>query len=480
VEKNSANTLNRLLRDILPDATVQCILPNTAVPNANNHPHNQNLVVKVSYAGKTILLPGDISGTLLSKITEDNPGCFSDVDIVVFAHHGSNEWNELKLIDEIIRQKTTSSPILGIITSDANGISKIPKYFPDYNKKKDSFGINFIQKFEDLWKHFPVVYDDQDNLRLNYCATHTITMHDKSINVAYAAPAISEDGKSILPVFCTGDLENDLYYSIQIPSNGFTITMTNQTGEILYQTVSSVNAVNANLPSPEQLAEMVMSSVSLATRKAFQTKTSVSIARLAIGDLGNPPTIESTNQEIDDLIKLSQSGYLAKVTILNRLLRVMKAVFNHQHSHSTGDSQVVHIAKVTEFWQNSTYHQWVQMSSWPNLLWANGILTPDPQQDPINSLAELLSSYLISTVVPSLRPEEKITYEGESIEPTQDNIAKALINYQKKKAEQMAQLENPFSAPPISPECITWPDHGERDPIQAWIHNKAASTSGPQ
>lgn len=73
------------------DVQVQCLLPNQSVGST---PHDQNIVVKIVYAGRTILLPGDANGALLERIRQDNPGGFNDVDCLL-SHHGSNNSGEL-------------------------------------------------------------------------------------------------------------------------------------------------------------------------------------------------------------------------------------------------------------------------------------------------------------------------------------------------------------------------------------------------
>lgn len=108
---------------------------------SSSFPHDNNLVLKISVNGKNILLTGDASGRLIKQISED----IMDTDVLLFSHHGSNESQELSLIDIISRRDLSIRPLLGIISSDVSGISRIPKYYPNYKSVKNP-GNTFMER----------------------------------------------------------------------------------------------------------------------------------------------------------------------------------------------------------------------------------------------------------------------------------------------------------------------------------------------
>lgn len=84
--------VERLKNVLGEDVRLEILFPNTSVGDSE---HDQNLIVKIIYAGRSILLPGDASGALLERIREDNPECMEGIDCFVLAHHGSNDSGEL-------------------------------------------------------------------------------------------------------------------------------------------------------------------------------------------------------------------------------------------------------------------------------------------------------------------------------------------------------------------------------------------------
>jgi hypothetical protein len=161
--------------------------------------------------------------------------------------------------------------------------------------------------------------------------------------------------------------------------------MTNQAGNILYQTVSS-GALDASIPTPEKRRETVISNIAESTKKALQEKTNadVVISPLMMRLFGviNPIAIvtsDSINQGIKSLTTITQSGYLAKLTILGRLLDLMKNV-----TTNVPVERLNFIAKTTKLWESFDH-------SWANFLWENEFLVSDTTA--INNLANLLLAY---------------------------------------------------------------------------------------
>lgn len=378
--KDSDISLSALINSIFgktaDEPVVQCLLPSVSRSRDRN---DQSIVVKITYKDKSILLTGDASDALLENIKAANLDCFKNIDVMLFSHHGSNEHGELELLKKI--ENDLNKPILGIISSKVKGASYIPKYFPDY-RDKDCSGETFLQKIQNCLTLSPITLPISSN---SFCAYHTLSMYDKSIENVYAAPAISEDGKSIIPVFCTGDLDTlDLFYKITICSSNSNLTMTNQTGTILYQTIGNVGDVNKTVFS-----------IAKTTKDAFQKKIEAAntltseVNSLSTALQSSFITSESIGQEINSLATIAQSGYFAKITILDRLLKVMNAVisnFPHLPLKEKFKSLTTMELSATELPATPFMTKWIEF------LWENNFFVTDSV--PINSLANLLIAYL--------------------------------------------------------------------------------------
>lgn len=300
---------------------ILCLLPEI---NESEERNDQSLVIKINYAGRSILITGDAGNDLLTRIASSptNADCFKNIDLVLFPHHGSNEREELSILEKIING--AERPTLGIISSKAKGASYIPKYFP--NSSDDE---TFLDKFDKIATLFPIIIPNTKR----YCAYHNISMYDKSIDEVYESPAISSDGKNIIPVFSTGDLEDNLYYKIVIQPDGKKLTMTDQSGTILYQLVDTL-PLDTSIPQPIEFIRRVGVGISRLTRTAFKCKidTAKAINPYAISlakDTNSLPTSASITEEITALMEIQKSGYLAKVTVLDRLLKLMINVFSN-------------------------------------------------------------------------------------------------------------------------------------------------------
>ena len=120
------------------------------VPKTSTEAHNRNLVLKIIYAGRSLLLTGDASGDLLNRILPfddmtDGAGhpitlptgydCAAmgdslwDIDAIVVPHHGSNENGEFAWLSRVatfVKSPKSKAPLLTIISSDPDGKNALP------------------------------------------------------------------------------------------------------------------------------------------------------------------------------------------------------------------------------------------------------------------------------------------------------------------------------------------------------------------
>jgi hypothetical protein len=226
---------NALLNKVLGNGIrIECLLP---MVNTGKDPHDQNLLLKViincgTSGERAILLPGDCSGTLLNKLksTPAFASFFSNVDVFLFPHHGSNMNGELNLYGALFERKPTSSrvPCLSIISSAPNGRDKIPT--------SAVLGLDFL----------PIsavaVYGKMD-----YIAEHVISLHSFTSNTI-------NDLRTQKPFFITYDPDNArVYYKTTITSNG---TIILQDGENIPQFCSFKADLNAKNKVKEIVAEI--------------------------------------------------------------------------------------------------------------------------------------------------------------------------------------------------------------------------------
>jgi beta-lactamase superfamily II metal-dependent hydrolase len=93
---NALDTLNLLKNALGPDVEIIPIRPDTWTTYVNEE-HDKNLIVKVKFAGRSILFTGDASPQLITEMLNDPRyhNDLIDVDILVLPHHGSNQSGEL-------------------------------------------------------------------------------------------------------------------------------------------------------------------------------------------------------------------------------------------------------------------------------------------------------------------------------------------------------------------------------------------------
>ncbi|MDR2812381.1 MAG: MBL fold metallo-hydrolase [Puniceicoccales bacterium] len=105
---------------------VACFFPreNKATTDRNE----QSLMIKVTYAGKNILFPGDCSGTLFGKLAhaERFSDFFSNIDVFVFSHHGDGHNGEFDLYTIFQPPEGQRVPLFAIISSNPEGVNREP------------------------------------------------------------------------------------------------------------------------------------------------------------------------------------------------------------------------------------------------------------------------------------------------------------------------------------------------------------------
>jgi beta-lactamase superfamily II metal-dependent hydrolase len=106
---------------------VACFFPKNN--NVTTNSNEQSLVIKVTYAGKNILFPGDCSATLLEKLskTESSSNFFGDIDVFVFSHHGDGRNGEFNLYGAVHEISKNRVPSYSIISSNPAKVNHIPK-----------------------------------------------------------------------------------------------------------------------------------------------------------------------------------------------------------------------------------------------------------------------------------------------------------------------------------------------------------------
>lgn len=188
-----------LLDSIFATGSVELLLPPRRVGGGD---HDQNLLVKVNYLDKAILLTGDASAELIKKtlarppITTSTPfppqgspsapqiSPLSNVSVVVPSHHFSNASDEVNVLwNAMITRNPEREPFLTIIPSDPRGKNHIPT---TESIKRLAFPIEALGKY--------------------FCVPHTV-----HASYTIATPRVIDvfpydvDAKVLLPVFCTSN-----------------------------------------------------------------------------------------------------------------------------------------------------------------------------------------------------------------------------------------------------------------------------------
>lgn len=282
---------------------------------SSSFPHDNNLVLKISVNGKNILLTGDASGRLIKQISED----IMDTDVLLFSHHGGNESQELSLIDIISRRDLSIRPLLGIISSDVSGISRIPKYYPNYKSVKNP-GNTFMERMYQI----TIPLSEMNNSY--FCRYHDLTFYDQSIDSEYTDPAVMmTDLLKILPIFSTGDIGKGFFYRIFIDVNGSIIM--NQHGDDLPLYYRGDNPFS--LPETFNPKFEIVSGIAKITKAIFENRRQAYEKISTVFRYFPAPNKtlfcrqKDLEMESSALLTLRNSKYIAEVEKLKRLISLL-------------------------------------------------------------------------------------------------------------------------------------------------------------
>lgn len=335
--------------------------------------HDKCLALKIIdiKTGASILLPGDASGKLIkdmhifcnNDIQKQDASFLKNIQVFLLSHHGSSneyalDWfnaindvsvvstdNSVKLqlsqqtengylektqdsdlaIQAVVQQpqqykleSSMNTPLLCIISSNANGADKIPT--------KDTVQQNVLLKYAPITNYV--------KQRQCFCCSHYVPAYDKDSDHIINIPAFSCTTGTMVPLFSTENMQRgtDGIYRIIIinTQNGFSIAMYNNSKleDPLYQFMQSggldQEAENQKMKQEQQDAY----SESLEELKkiwAKETLEHLSKARTICGQL-HP----SNNPELwNDLLKLNTSTikdgqeekyYLTRILLANNVL----------------------------------------------------------------------------------------------------------------------------------------------------------------
>lgn len=205
------------------EVEIELLLPKTS---AGVGEHEQNLVLKITYAGRSLLFPGDASGKLLDRIITTDESVLNNIDCMLLSHHGSNDSGELAWFT-LATQKAhqENSSLLTIVSSDPNGAHNLP--------------WNIVKKLK-------CVFSDKD-----YCTGHNIDIRGQSKGVSEKFYTDNVENH-IQPLFVTCNSTTN-YYKISISPGG---TITLQDGEGIPQFCSFHTGVDKKLKIQNILDEM--------------------------------------------------------------------------------------------------------------------------------------------------------------------------------------------------------------------------------
>ena len=393
--KKNRGTIIQLIKDCLgKEITVDFLLPKSQIGNISDNEHNHNLAVKITYVGHSILLLGDAEHRLIKQIAIDNPDCFIDTSIVIFSHHGSNESGELASIMEYLPSRS----ILGIISSDISGASRIPKFYPFYQGHKNT-GLDFLQAVKKF------VFPISEMSEKVFCASHNISFYNQLIDSPQTIPAclVDEQGISIVPVFSTGDMgDRGLFYKISIDTDGAIIMTRNaDITHVLYRSspgtgTTTSSSSSSSTPSDRTpvkvMSDLLTGTTNLIKQAVRDKETSFRPLELRDGFI---------RQKLDDprfLIKLKYSSYTADTVKLSHLLELFRQLV--ALSATSSSPGIISRESINDILITSTVSAAqapVLDREYVGVLWENKFLKRD-----INTLAKLLKKYK-----PDLEQSEK-------------------------------------------------------------------------
>jgi hypothetical protein len=134
---------NFLVNSLGKEVSFTVINPINKVDALLNHSdeHQRNLVLKVIYAGRSILLPGNAGSSLYGCLCNNIDGfhdLFNDIAVFVFPHHGSWENGEQNWLESLLKLDPNSGGRACIISSDLReGRNHVPRvdYMSEISKR---------------------------------------------------------------------------------------------------------------------------------------------------------------------------------------------------------------------------------------------------------------------------------------------------------------------------------------------------------
>ncbi|EAY22493.1 hypothetical protein TVAG_035160 [Trichomonas vaginalis G3] len=216
-EGNSQSFINNELSNSLGDDVII-----TSLIPQNFYEHR--LVLKISFGGKNILIPGKASEYLLEQLQDQ----FGDIDICLVAKPN----NILKLFDLI--PKRDGIPLLSIMSSKSP-----PIYIPD----RETFDITFwtMQSNHGI----PILEMNKSMI----CDFHKVFVYNIFQDIYFNSPAVFNKNNQIciIPTFSTSELATGDYYNIEIQmehDNVASISMYTNASRLLYYFGKPTNSVN--------------------------------------------------------------------------------------------------------------------------------------------------------------------------------------------------------------------------------------------
>lgn len=295
-----------------------------------SNPNDCSVMLRLDAHKRKVLLTGDATERIIQAVSEE----IGDIDVFLFSHHGSNEAGELSVVEYM------SHPLLGIISSDVTGASRIPKFYPNY--------IDVSQIGEDFLHIVgkKMAMPVSSMTAAAFCEPHLLSFHNQLIDSPQIVPSclVDERGVCVIPVFSTGDLDNrEMFYRVDVAPDG-EITMTKNMAEIVYKSSSPASttptrfghAASSSFASssfslqnlkPQEIMRDLIKCVFNLIYQTFQvrekTKAEIDMPVL-FGDAAMP-----IEQEADALIRLRHSNYTAETVSLRYLLSLLHEVFLH-------------------------------------------------------------------------------------------------------------------------------------------------------
>lgn len=209
-QQDDFSTINNNIRDFLGQyITMEFLYPSF---DTGIEEHDNNLIVRITAPGRSILLTGDMSPNLLAGIKSNHPEKLKNISVFQASHHGSNEHGELMLFD----YENPSELIL------ISGNPTMKPYLPKSNSIR--YLLNSMRK-----KGF--LYYSIENHRVTGCKGDIITNYKMTdpIFITYNIDYLEDEKKQ--------KFESEFFYKIKL--KGGCITLYEGNNKIIYHTVNN-------------------------------------------------------------------------------------------------------------------------------------------------------------------------------------------------------------------------------------------------